>query len=330
MRDFEWLFSQFSSIKVAIVGDVMLDTYWWGNVERISPEAPVPVVVLDQKELRIGGAGNVALNTASLGASTALFSVIGNDDDGRALMNLLQKNTIDCSHMVVSNDRITTNKTRVISRNQHMLRLDAEMTRDITDPEQDLLIRKFTDFVIAEKPSVVIFEDYNKGVLSQRGIEEMMAVCLQHNVVTTVDPKRKNFFTYKGATIFKPNLKEVKEGLNVLLDDVNEAFLNDIHLQLQHILQHEISLITLSENGIFYKDRTSSRIIPTHVRNIADVSGAGDTVIAVASMVYAATKDIGFAASMANIAGGLVCEEVGTVAINKEKLFDECCKLLVK
>ncbi|GEO09985.1 bifunctional heptose 7-phosphate kinase/heptose 1-phosphate adenyltransferase [Segetibacter aerophilus] len=328
MPDLEQLFSAFSLMKVAIVGDVMLDTYWWGNVERISPEAPVPVVVLDQKELRMGGAGNVALNTASLGAATIIFSVIGNDDDGRSLVNLLEKNKIDCSHIVISNDRITTNKTRVISRNQHMLRLDAEMTRDINRDEEAVLIQKFTDFVEAEKPSVVIFEDYNKGVLTATGIEQMMFVCSKNSIVTTVDPKRKNFFSFKNATIFKPNLKEVKDGLNVLLDDVNEAFLNDIHQQLKNILQHSISLITLSEKGVFYKDDQTSKIIPTHVRSIADVSGAGDTVIAVASLVYAATKDISFAASMANIAGGLVCEEVGTVAINREKLFNECCDLL--
>src|SRR6476469_1456204 len=147
MRDLEKLFSAFSSTKVAIVGDVMLDTYWWGNVERISPEAPVPVVVLDQKELRIGGAGNVALNTAALGASTIVFSVIGNDDDGKSLINLLQRNNIDCSYVVASDDRITTNKTRVISRNQHMLRLDEELTKDINTTEQSLLVKRFTDFI---------------------------------------------------------------------------------------------------------------------------------------------------------------------------------------
>lgn len=328
MPDLDKLFSAFSSMKVAIVGDVMLDTYWWGNVERISPEAPVPVVVLDQKELRMGGAGNVALNTAAMGAHTALFSVIGNDDDGRSLTGLLQKHNIDCSNVITSNDRITTNKTRVISRNQHMLRLDAEMTRDISAIDQDLLIMKFTDFIRNEKPAVAIFEDYNKGVLTEQGIKQMMQVCAENNVVTTVDPKRKNFFSFKGATIFKPNLKEVKDGLNVLLDDVNETFLNNIHQQLKNILLHSISLITLSEKGVFYRDDTTSRIIPTHVRSIADVSGAGDTVIAVASLVYAATRDIGVAASMANIAGGLVCEEVGTVAINREKLFEECGQLL--
>ncbi|MGI8637348.1 MAG: bifunctional heptose 7-phosphate kinase/heptose 1-phosphate adenyltransferase [Segetibacter sp.] len=329
MRDLEKLFSSFSSTKVAIVGDVMLDTYWWGNVERISPEAPVPVVVLDQKELRIGGAGNVALNTAALGASTVVFSVIGNDDDGKSLINLLQKNKIDCSHVVASDDRITTNKTRVISRNQHMLRLDAEMTKDINTYEQSLLVKKVIGFILEEKPDVVIFEDYNKGVLTEQGIELMMDACLKNNIVTTVDPKRKNFFSFKGATIFKPNLKEVKDGLNVLLDDVNEVFLNDVHHQLKSMLHHSISLITLSEKGVFYKDDYASKIIPTHVRSIADVSGAGDTVIAVASLVYAVTKDVGFAASMANIAGGLVCEEVGTVAIDREKLFNECCESLI-
>lgn len=330
MPDLDKLFSAFSSTKVAIVGDVMLDTYWWGNVERISPEAPVPVVVLDQKELRMGGAGNVALNTASLGASTVVFSVIGNDEDGRSLINLMGRHNINSSHVVVSNDRITTNKTRVISRNQHMLRLDAEMTKDINNAEEELLINKFKDFITSEKPSVVIFEDYNKGVLTEDGIKQMIHLCLQNVIVTTVDPKRKNFFSFKGATIFKPNLKEVKDGLNVLLDDVNETFLNDIHHQLKKLLQHSISLITLSEKGVYYKDDHTSKIIPTHVRSIADVSGAGDTVIAVASLVYAATKDIDFAAALANIAGGLVCEEVGTVAINKQKLFNECCHLLAE
>ena len=328
MRQFDELFTGLSEMKVAVVGDIMLDTYWWGNVDRISPEAPVPVVVLDEKELRIGGAGNVALNTAALGATTVLFSVIGNDEDGKTLLSLLNKNNIQTDHIVVSDDRITTNKTRVISRNQHMLRLDAEMTRDINENEQISLLKSFTDFIEKEKPSVVIFEDYNKGVLTEDLNEKMILICKQNNIVTTADPKRKNFFSFKGVTIFKPNLKEVKDGLNVLLDNVSESFLQNIHLQLKERLNHFISLITLSEKGIFYQQDQTSKIIPTHVRSIADVSGAGDTVIAVASLVYAKTKDINLAAAMANIAGGLVCEEVGTMAIDKNKLLQECCELL--
>jgi rfaE bifunctional protein kinase chain/domain len=328
MQGFDQLFAGFSEMKVAVVGDIMLDTYWWGKVDRISPEAPVPVVVLDEKELRIGGAGNVALNTVALGAPTVLFSVIGNDGDGKTLLSLLETNNIQTANIVVSNDRITTNKTRIISRNQHMLRLDAEMTKDINDREKSLLLNHFTNFIETEKPSVVIFEDYNKGVLTEDVNEKMIGICKRNNIVTTADPKRKNFFSYKGVTIFKPNLKEVKDGLNVLIDDVSDTFLQSIHRQLEKILHHSISLITLSEKGIFYHDQDSSKIIPTHIRTIADVSGAGDTVIAVASLVYAKTQDINLSAAMANIAGGLVCEAVGTVAINKEKLLYECCQLL--
>lgn len=328
MRDFDQLFTGFSEMKVAVVGDIMLDTYWWGNVDRISPEAPVPVVVLDEKELRIGGAGNVALNTVALGAPTVLFSVIGNDNDGKTLLSILKNNNIQTDNIVLSDARITTNKTRVISRNQHMIRLDAEMISDINESEQLLLLKSFTDFIEAERPSVVIFEDYNKGVLTEEVNQKMISVCEQNDIVTTADPKRKNFFSYKGVTIFKPNLKEVKDGLNVLLDNVSKTFLQDIHRQLEKKLHHSISLITLSEKGIFYQQDQTSEIIPTHVRSIADVSGAGDTVIAVASLVYAKTKDINLAAAMANIAGGLVCEEVGTVAIDKEKLLQECYELL--
>ncbi len=322
--DFDQLFSAFNNLRVAVVGDIMLDTYWWGHVERISPEAPVPVVALNKKELRIGGAGNVALNTVALGAKTVLFSVIGNDDDGKKLSALLNENNVDASYLIFSPDRITTNKTRIISRNQQMMRLDEEMTSDINDGEQHALINAFKGFLDKEQPAVVVFEDYNKGVLTEKVIEKMVGLCNAMNIITTVDPKRKNFFAFKGVTIFKPNLKEVKDALNVLLDDVNESFLKNIHQKLHGHLQHSISLITLSEKGIFYEDANQADIIPTYVRKIADVSGAGDTVIAVASLVFAVTKDIELSAKIANMAGGLVCEEVGTVAINKQKLLKEC------
>jgi D-glycero-beta-D-manno-heptose-7-phosphate kinase len=324
----EAYFDKFSSQKVAVIGDVMLDTYWWGHVERISPEAPVPVVALDKKELRIGGAGNVALNTVALGAPTTLFSVIGNDDDGNALVKLLEQHNIDASYMVRSADRLTTNKTRIISRNQHMMRLDAEITKDISTDDEQRLIAAFNKFIQEQEPSVVIFEDYNKGVLTANVIAEIIAICNRHNIITTVDPKRKNFFNYKGVSIFKPNLKEVKDGLNLLLEDIDEPALRNVHQQLDNLLQHSISLITLSEKGVFYQESNRSTVLPTHVRSIADVSGAGDTVIAVASLVYAISKDIDIAAAMANIAGGLVCEEVGTVAIDKTKLYEECRLLL--
>jgi rfaE bifunctional protein kinase chain/domain len=329
MTDFNKLFGQFDTIKAGVIGDIMLDTYWWGHVDRISPEAPVPVVSLDKREYRIGGAGNVALNLVSLGAKVATFSIIGNEEEGKILDGLLQKNKIDTSSLLKSDTRITTSKARIISRNQHMMRLDSETTKDISEEEEDKLLAQVAQYLEKEKPQVIIFEDYNKGVLTPRVIQEVIGMCQRRQVVTAVDPKRKNFFAYKGVTIFKPNLKEVKEGLNLLMEDLHLPALQDIHLQLTEKLEHPISFITLSEKGVFFQTPGESGIIASHLRSIADVSGAGDTVIAVASLVYAATKDVRLMAEVANIAGGLVCEEVGTVAINKEKLLHEC-ELLLK
>ncbi len=328
MMNFDQLFNNFSHLKVVVIGDVMLDTYWWGSVERISPEAPVPVVALDNKEYRIGGAGNVALNTASLGAQTFIVSVIGNDNDGKQLTNLFADNAVNIDYLVASDDRITTSKTRIISRNQQMMRLDAEITKDITSVEDDKIFEQLISLFNTHQPNVLIFEDYNKGVLTEKNIQRIIGLCKQFNVIIAVDPKRKNFFSYSGVDIFKPNLKEVKEGLNLLIDTVNEKVLQEIHLALQQKLQHQISFITLSEKGVFYQSPDGFKLIPTHIRNIADVSGAGDTVIATASLVYAATKNMLLAAEVANISGGLVCEEVGTAAINKQKLLEECKLLL--
>ena len=326
--DFQQLFNDFSKIKVAVIGDVMLDTYWWGKVDRISPEAPVPVVAVTKREQRIGGAGNVALNLVSLGAHVNVLTVLGKDDDGEQLTTLFNQNNIGAKYIVTSTYRITTNKIRIISRNQHMMRLDAEMQTDITQNDEEKLLYAFEEYIAAESPDIVILEDYNKGVLTQTVVTNIIALCKRHHILTAVDPKRKNFFSYVGVDIFKPNLKEAVEGLNILTDVVSLSLLKDIHLLLQEKLKHKISFITLSEKGVFYNDNNSSSLIPTHIRSIADVSGAGDTVIAVASLVYAATKNVKLMAEVANIAGGLVCEEVGTVAINKESLLKECEELL--
>ena len=326
--DFQQLFKDFSKIKFSVIGDVMLDTYWWGKVDRISPEAPVPVVAVTKRDQRIGGAGNVALNLVSLGAHVNVLTVLGKDDDGEQLTTLFNQNNISAKYIVTSTDRITTNKIRIISRNQHMMRLDAEMQTDITQNDEEKLLYAFEEYIAAESPDIVILEDYNKGVLTQTVVTKIIALCKQHHILTAVDPKRKNFFSYVGVDIFKPNLKEAVEGLNILTDVVSLSLLKDIHLLLQEKLKHKISFITLSEKGVFYNDNNSSSLIPTHIRSIADVSGAGDTVIAVASLVYAATKNVKLMAEVANIAGGLVCEEVGTVAINKESLLKECEELL--
>jgi rfaE bifunctional protein kinase chain/domain len=326
--DIEQLFSQFSKMKVAVIGDVMLDTYWWGNVERISPEAPVPVVAVSKREQRIGGAGNVALNVQALEASVALLTILGDDEDGIQLKKLLQEKNIDTRFILESNKRITTNKIRIISRNQQMMRLDAEIVNDIDEVDEEKLQNQIEKFITVEKPDVVIFEDYNKGILTKNIIANTIAFCIKNNVTTAVDPKRKNFFCYQNATLFKPNLNEAITGLNLLPEEISPELLSEIHSQLKEKLDHDISLITLSEKGIFYQEENSKNILPSHRRNIADVSGAGDTVIAVASLIYGATKNIDLAAKIANIAGGIVCEEVGTVAINKDKLLQECKRLI--
>ena len=326
--DLDKLFSDISKLKVAVIGDVMLDTYWWGTVDRISPEGPVPVVAVTKKEQRIGGAGNVALNACALGSEVVLISILGNDDEGKQLKEILNNNNIDTSFILFSEERVTTNKIRIIGRNQQMMRLDAEHTDDLKNVEEEKFITQIEKYINENKPDVIILEDYNKGVLTETVIKNIIELCNANNIICAADPKRKNFFAYKNITLFKPNLKEVKESLLILSEEVNEKILADIHQQLKEKLHHNISLITLSDKGMFYQSDADARIIPSHLRNIADVSGAGDTVIAVAALIYAATKSIHLTAEIANIAGGLVCEVVGTAAIDKQKLLVECKQLL--
>jgi D-glycero-beta-D-manno-heptose-7-phosphate kinase len=326
--DYKELFKSFSSVRIGVIGDMMLDTYWWGNVERISPEAPVPVVTVGRKEYRIGGAGNVALNLASLGAPVSVFSIIGDDDDGQILTGMLNEKKIETRHLLSSDRRITTNKMRVISRNQQMMRLDSETVAPLLPEEEQKLITQVELFLREESPAAIIFEDYNKGVLTEKVIRTIIELCKNKSVITAVDPKRKHFFDYRGVDIFKPNLKEAREALNLLIEEVNLTTLADIHQKLTAELGHKISFITLSEKGVFVNDGKSYHIVGSHIRNVADVSGAGDTVIAVATLVYALTRDTGMMADIANLAGGLVCETVGTVAIDKTRLLRECQRLL--
>lgn len=322
------LFSSFKEQHIAVVGDIMLDTYWWGQTDRISPEAPVPVVALQEVEYRIGGAGNVALNLAALGARVSMHSVTGSDEDGLLLERMMHSHNINTEGVWKSSERDTTNKIRVISRSQHLLRLDKETTNDLDADAEAKFIHKTIAAFTANKPSAVIFEDYNKGLLTQKVIASLTEWCSNNDVITAVDPKRKNFFAYKGVTIFKPNLKETKEALNLLEIKLTENGLAQVHQALHQQLHHHISLITLSEKGVCFCTNDKTEILPAHIRNIADVSGAGDTVIAVATLVYATTGNLHLMAEIANLAGGLVCEEVGTVAIDPEKLLDECIRLL--
>lgn len=320
------ILEKFSHLHVVVVGDVMLDIYRWGEVERISPEAPVPVVAIHKSESRLGGAANVALNCKSLGAKVTLASVTGADDDAKLLLHLLKEQGIGTDLIQQSADRITTTKTRILSRNQQMVRLDAERSDELNIKDEHAFIDATLRFLQIQKPDIVIFEDYNKGVLKENIIHKITGHCKSLGIITAVDPKLRNFLAYRNVDIFKPNLKEVREGLHIPLQQIDEAAMQQVHDLLYKQLQHRISFITLSEKGVYFNNGTESKILPSHRRNIADVSGAGDTVIAVAAMVYVITRDVERMAEWANIAGGLVCEEVGVVPINKEKFVAELLK----
>lgn len=324
------IFDDMGQLHVVVAGDVMLDNYWWGGVERISPEAPVPIVALSKRESRLGGAANVALNCKALGAKVTLASIVGDDTEGATLIKLANDAGVDTSLVMQSWRRPTTTKTRVISRNQQVLRIDDEVTDELHTDEEHPFIDLVLKYLQRVKPHVLIFEDYNKGLLKENVIQRIIAHCKELGIITAVDPKKKNFLSYTDVSIFKPNLKEVREGLNVLLDSVSESTMNDVHKKLHEVLHHDVTFITLSEKGVFYNNGFSSAILPSHIRNIADVSGAGDTVIATAALVYAITKDVTLMAEISNLAGGIVCEEVGVVAIKKDKLHKEAELLLCK
>lgn len=321
------IFQGFSTLHVVVVGDVMLDNYRWGDVERISPEAPVPVVTIRKTDSRLGGAANVAVNCKTLGARVTVASVIGMDDDGDTMLQLLKAQDIETDLILQSEDRITTTKTRILSRKQQMLRFDSEMKTELNTRDEHAFIDSTLRYLQIRKPQVLIFEDYNKGVLKENVIDRITQHCKALGIIIAVDPKQHNFFAYKQVDIFKPNLKEVREGLHLPLDEIDGIQMDKVHQLLQEQLKHRISFVTLSEKGVYYHDEKEGKIVPSHRRNIADVSGAGDTVIAVAAMVYALTQDAGKMASWSNIAGGLVCEEVGVVPVDKDKLLYEILKL---
>ncbi len=301
----------------------MLDNYWIGDIERISPEAPVPVVNINIKESRPGGSANVALNCKTLGAEVYLLTILGNDDAGKNLIHQLNKQDIHTEFCIKSKYRITTSKTRVLSKNQQIIRIDEEKTNELSVKDEHHFIDTCLRAIQIEKPDVLIFEDYNKGLLKKNVIEKIITHCKHVGVITAVDPKLNNFLSYKGVDIFKPNLKEIKEAMNLSFESLTLRTLKEMHAKLHEKLGHHISLITLSEKGIFTQQENEAFIIPAHIRNIADVSGAGDTVIAVAAMIYTVTKDFKVSAQISNLAGGLVCEQVGVVPINKKQLIEE-------
>jgi rfaE bifunctional protein kinase chain/domain len=317
----EDIFEAFNQLKVLIIGDVMVDSYLWGKVDRISPEAPVPIVHVQKREKRLGGASNVAVNIQAMGATPVLCSVIGNDADGQDLLSLLQKNNLSAEGIIQSKSRTTTTKHRIISGSQHLLRIDSEVDFPINSEERVQLIHTIKD--LALNCQVIIFEDYDKGVITKRLIEEVVTFARQHQIPTVVDPKKRNFLSYTGVTLFKPNLKELREGLKLDFDSHQEEELQQAVSLLKEKLQLTSALVTLSEKGVYIDFAGEKHLLPAHIRQIADVSGAGDTVVSIAAVCLALQLSPLLIAGLANLGGGLVCEYLGAVPINKQSLLEE-------
>lgn len=310
-------------MNVLIIGDVMIDSYTWGKVTRISPEAPVPIVAVEKEENRLGGAANVALNILALGATPYLCAVVGKDQNAEIFDNLLASHQLSKEGIIRSDNRITTVKTRIIGNNHQMLRIDKEVEYPLSEFELKELYNQIKNFVENKKIDVIIFEDYDKGVITTSLIEQVVELAKSKNIPVAVDPKKRNFLNYKNVSLFKPNLKELKEGLNIEIDTSIPATLEYAAKQIREKLNAKMALITLSEKGILINTANENKIIPAHVRNIADVSGAGDTVISVAALCLAAGISPQDIAELSNLAGGLVCEHVGVVSINAEELQKE-------
>ena len=309
----------FEGKRIAVIGDMMLDGYFWGDVKRISPEAPVPVLEVEDEFFRFGGAANVAYNILTLGGIPVPVGVIGNDNYGNIFSSLLKEKNIEGSGIIIDNDRPTTTKTRVIANSQHVVRIDKESKAYISNKIESK-ISSYLESTI-DKLDGIILQDYNKGILTPSLISKIITLANKKNIMITVDPKFDNFFEYKNVTVFKPNKKETETVLGIRIKDDKD--ISSAGKNLLHKLNSEYVLLTLGEEGIaVFEKGDKERRMPTKARKVADVSGAGDTVISTLTIGLAAGANIYEACFLANYAAGIVCGEVGIVPIEKEKLFE--------
>ncbi|MBE0662184.1 MAG: D-glycero-beta-D-manno-heptose-7-phosphate kinase [Bacteroidales bacterium] len=321
------IFDDFSNVHALVIGDVMVDAYLYGQVDRISPEAPVPVVSLTSRKNMLGGAANVALNIKALGASPLLFSVIGKDRKSQEFLELMAKENLDTSGILESQERITTTKFRIIGNKNQMLRVDEEITSDLTPAIENLLFENISSVIREKTIQVIVLQDYNKGVLTKSLIEKVTGLAQTRNIPVVVDPKKKNFETYRGVKLFKPNLKELREGLKTNFHASDKTSLIESIALLQENQQLEMVMVTLGDEGLVVRfkehDQYKVDILAAHLRSISDVSGAGDTVISVAAIGVALGVEPYIMAFIANLAGGIVCEYSGVVPIDKDRLLRE-------
>ncbi|MBP5412342.1 MAG: hypothetical protein J6Y47_03700 [Bacteroidales bacterium] len=323
------IFEAFNGKNILVIGDVMLDEYIEGKVNRLSPEAPVPIVDITSRYTRLGGAANVALNIKALGGNPILCSVIGAGDKSKCFLQLLENQQMPTQGVIKSTNRCMTVKYRVLGNNTQLLRMDEEIKHSLADEDDALLIQQITAMINNGMVDGIVFEDYDKGIISPLLIDRVVKLAVEHHIPVSVDPKKKNFLSYHHVDVFKPNWKEMKEGLNLTADKPDEESLNKIK---QMMREHHFSMVvlTLSEDGVLLLYRRNDTIedihIPTRARQVADVSGAGDTMIAVAALALIVGVTPKEMVQLANLAGGMVCEHVGVVPINKQLFFEEAVK----
>lgn len=325
----EKVFNQFSNIRALVVGDAMVDSYMWGAVDRISSEAPIPIVVVGRQENRLGGAANVSLNLQALGATPVLVSLVGNDLKGDIFMELLEKRELSGAGILRSDDRQTTVKTRILSGKQQVVRVDEETSEMISAQDEDRIYQRVESLLEQEKFDIFIFVDYDKGIFTKSLIERLTELAHAKGILIAVDPKKRNFNNYKNVNLFKPNLKEFRDGLELNLNKKDLQAILEAAERFKKEKQFDIIFITLSEMGVIISNGVSQNYFPAEIRDIADVSGAGDTVIAVASLCLATGTPTKFLAQLSNLAGGLVCEKSGVVPIDCQRLKDEARKIKI-
>lgn len=315
------IFEAFKDKTVLVIGDVMVDSYIYGTAKRISPEAPVPVLSVVNTEKKLGGAANVAMNIHALGATPILCSVVGDDADGRVFEQLLKYEKMPKKGVIKSQNRVTTTKQRILSGSQHMLRIDSEDTHPLVDLDRKALLHHIKNLM--EECDLIVFEDYDKGTISPELISETIKKAKKKGIPVVVDPRVKNFASYKGVTLFKPNVRELKEGLGIDFDVKDDQAFSEAVTKMNDVIGSDNYLVTLSKDGIYYKSTEEDGTYPAHPRHIATVAGAGDAVISIAGLCITLGLPLGFIAELSNIGGGLVCESPGIVPVDKEQLLKE-------
>ena len=309
------VFEKIKGKKIIIIGDSMVDSYVLGEINRNSPEAPVPIVDVKKEDTKLGGAANVALNIQSLGMEPILCSVIGDDKDGENFLKLCKKNNLDTTGIIIDHNRKTTNKKRVIVNKKHILRIDNEETNYIKSEIREKFVNNIEKLISNNK--IIIFQDYDKGVISKELIEEINKI---DHLFIAVDPKKRNFFEYKNVDLFKPNLSEMLNAFNSKDDSIKN--LNTISNELKSKNNIKNLMITLSDNGLLINNDAGFIHNKIENKKIIDVSGAGDTVISLATILFYLKLPEKFIAEMCNLAGGITCMSSGVSAINLKELTE--------